>query len=87
MMTPEEAREEVKKMFPNGSCCATKEAWYHHSSGSGNSEGCRLSYNFSKNSCESANGSSFEECLQKITERHKELNDLIKKYAILLRKF
>lgn len=86
-MTPEEARAELMKRFPNQTVLAETKCWHHNFSEPQLKTTYTINYSFKDFSCSCKFGDSFEECFTQLDEENKAINDCIGKYNILLRKF
>ena len=84
-MTPEEARDELRRRF-NGTVVAKVESWYFNSSKK-ETTSYTITYNFQGLECSSKTENSFEECFAQLDFDDQEANKVISKYSILLRKF
>lgn len=86
-MTPEEARNELRELFPNQTVAATVKSFYHKDSKEAEQTYYQVYYNFTSTGCESTFGNSFEECLVELKLQREKQNAFVDKYSILLRKF
>jgi len=88
-MTGEEAVKELQKRYFTTSVIA-ECSWHLRYAQGGNTsiiKRCVLNFNFTKTSCSSAEGETFEECFEKIDFLNKTINTEIKRMSILLRQF
>jgi len=84
-MTPEEAREELKRRLPGTVCAHIHSWWRAHSNSIENVYG--IYYNFNNSVCSGKHGTSFEDCFFQLDQDNESVNALLKKDSILLRQF
>jgi len=86
-MNQEEAIKELSKRFPKQTVNAITQVWYRPQESENIDIECSLYWNFTQTSCQSMIGKTWEECFAKIDIVDKEIDQMIAKYSILLRKF
>ena len=85
-MTGEEAARELQKQFPYTTNIVNSTFIIERDSNEVRKD-CYIHYNFTKTTCCSQNGSSFEECFEKLDQENELINTEMKRMSILLRQF
>ena len=85
-MTLDEAHNELMKRFPGETVAAEQCRWFHKLTQTIITYHY-ITYNFIDQTCSRKDGSSFEECFEKLDQEQNAINKVLKERGILFKQF